>query len=337
MANETTRTSQTALVATERLMVGAIEANLPSYPVHRLLAWDSIDGFGADKKNYPVESDLGAASGGTEGTDLTANTEIGMGATKSVTTSEGVAIKSVITEKLVRKRAGGLGYSTVMQLFASEDMAALERVLAPEVRRMTAMALQKIEADCIAVLDDPSNSVGTSGSDISMLNLMQAIYQGDVQQMHLPASERGFILTPNQIHELNVEALSTGGGVGGALWSTGAADYDIFNAPAGSFVTDGLRGSFAGYRVYQYDHELRGTANGGADVVGFFGCLGSADRSPDSYGGKVPYGVLLWDQPLAFRFQYNASLRAMEIVPTAEYAASELVDNNGVKIVTDNV
>ena len=334
MSNETTRTSQTALVATEKLMVGAIEANLPDKPVHRLLSWDSLDGANADKKNYPVESDLGAASGGTEGTDLTSNTEIGMGATKAVTTSEGVAIKAVITEKTVRKRLGGLGFSTVLGAFQSEDIGALTTLLAPEVRRMTAMAMQKIEADCIAILDDASNSVGSTGVDIGISTMLQAIYQAETQQMHLPRSQRGFVLTPNQVHELNLEAAVTGGGYGGGLWSQNI-DYSLFNAPGDEAMMDGLRGSFAGYRVYQYDSELALSVNGGADVGGFFGCLGSPNRSPDSYGGKVPYGVLLWDQPLTFRFQYDASLRAMEIIPTAEYAASELVDNNGVSIVSD--
>ncbi len=338
MANETTSTSQATLIATEIQADGAIQANLTKHVFNNLLHHDNMDGAGSGTKRYAVESDLGASSGGTEGTAITANSELTMGSAVSLTPTEGVLDRATITEKVIMRRLGGMPADSVIGVFQSEDQAMLSQLLAPDIRRLVAKGMQKIEADALALLSAPSNSVGSTGVDASIMDLLTAVYQGKTQQMHRPPSEKGFVLTPNQTYEVDLEAVSTGGGVAGAIWNT-QADFSIANRPDDGLSALGRIGTFLRYSVYEYDHELRVTANAGADVVGAFMDIGNPNISPDApeLGGKPAFGVYLERHFLKFRYQYDAALRAMIVVMNADYIHGELVDSGAVGIITDAV
>ena len=335
MANETTSVSQTALIATEKIADGAILANLPKHVFNNLLHGDSIDGAGTNKKNYAVENDLGAAAGGTEGVDVAPTVELGMGTTVEVTPTRGVDDMALITLETAQRRLGGMPYRSVLELFQSEDEARLTAVLGPDIRRLVARAMQKVEADALALLSGISNTVGSSGSDVTVTNLLTSIYTLKTQQPHRPPSEWGFVLWPNQVLEIDLEAAVTGGGLGGALWNT-QADFGLLNRPEGD-PANGFVGTFLRYGVWEPDHELRITANAGADVVGALMCLSDPGTPPDApqNGGKVAFGVMLEGYPLTFSFEYDASMGGIEAVDRASYAHAELADPNAVGIVTD--
>lgn len=336
MANETTSTSQTTLIRTEILMDGAIRAAQPRLVVMNQLHWDDISAEPSGTVKYPVESDLGSASGGTEGTDLTTNTELGMASAVSVSPTEGAVFKAVITETVVKRRLGGMPYGSVIDLFQSHDVNALDAVLAPDIRRGTSAMLNKIETDATALLSTPSNVVGGgAGVDARIEDLFSAIYQMLKQQPLRPPSEWKFILAPHQIDEINRNALVTSGGLGGAIWSM-QANFGLANRPDDAGYEAGRLGTFLNYPVYAYDHELRLEESNAAKGALFAG--GTPTQSPRdaALAGRVGYGVLVWEAPIAFRFQYDVSLRAMEIVGSCRYALAELFDANGVEISTDD-
>lgn len=336
MANETTSTSQAALIATEVLMQGAIQANLPRLVVMNQLHWDDISAEGSGTVNYPVEADPGSASGGTEGTALTTNTEIGMGTTVQVSPTEGAVFRAMITETVVKRRLGGMPYNDVIDVFQSNDVNMLQALLAPDIRRGTVAMLNKIETDCIALVDDASAVVGDgAANDAKILDLFSATFQMLINQPLRPPSEWKFILCPHQIHEVNLDAAVTNGGIGGAVWNM-QANYGLAGRPTDALMSTGQFGSFLNYPVFAYDHELRLEATNAAK--GCFIAGGSPEQNPrdPALAGRVGYGVLVWEAPLRFRFQYQAASRAMEIIGSTRYGAKELVDKNGVTISTDD-
>lgn len=336
MANETTSAIQAAVIATERLARGAIKANLEKQVMVGLLHHDTMDGAPAPKKRYPVESDLGTSSGGTEGTPITANTAVGYASSVESTPSEGVLDRFVITEKTVMERLGGVGSRTVLDIFGSGDMSLIEALLRPDINRVYSRGANKIETDALALLSGISNTVGSTGVDMTLTNALEAIYQLKTQNPLRPPSEWCFVLAPNQTHELNLEALTGSGGLSG-IW-TAQAQNDLMNRPGDMWSMNGLLGrQILGFRVYEMSPGLVPTANTGADVVGGLICQGSPAQAPDdpALGGKTAFGVYLARHGLVPRFEQDADTRGMKCVINALYACTELVDNNAVGIVTD--
>jgi hypothetical protein len=333
MANETTSTSQAALVRTEVLMQGAIQAAKPRNVVMYQLHWDDISDADSGTVKYPVYADLGAASGGTEGTDITANTELTMATTVSVSPTEGAVFRATITETILKRRLGGRAYTSVVSALQSEDPAVLDALLAPDIQRGTAMMLQKMEADSVALLNDASTVVGPgAASTLGIADLLAALYNGMKNQPLRPPSEAKFILTPNQVNEINLEALTTSGGIGGAIWSM-QANYGIANRPDDAgFESSGRVGTFLNYPVHAYDHELRLVDTGAVFGALWYG--GTPTQSPRDPGlaGRVGYGVMVVEAPIQFRFEQDASLRAVEVVGSTRYGVAELFDLNGVAI-----
>jgi hypothetical protein len=337
MANETTTGTLAALIATEKLAQQAIQAHLPRMVLTGLVHRDSIDGERAPKKRYMVNSDLGAASGGTEGVDTTPTVAVNMGTSVDVTPSIGVKDMVLITEDAVMQALGVMA-SQVRGIFAEGSQAQFESILAPIVNRMIPRGLQKIEADGLsALLAASSTTVGSSGNDITIANLIQAQYQFRKNAALRPIGEAKYLLTENQKFEIDLEAASASGGVAGALWNT-QLDYSLLRRQAGDeFERSGLIGTFLGYEVYTYDNELIVTANAGADVAGAFGVFGVPGVAPDApqLAGKCGAWVYLERSPLSIQYQQDASLMAAEAVMSARYAWAELVDLNVVGIITD--
>lgn len=334
MANETTSTSQTALIATEVLAADSIRANLPKFVFLQLCHHDSIDGLGTLQKRYHVESDLGAATGATEGTDITANTELGMGTSVTKAPTEGVGIKALITDKTVRRRLGGTPFRTVRDAFMRGSLDQVKALLAPDVRRFTAMAFEKVENDALANLASLTNSVGTTNTVLSFTTLLQSLFT--MKTLEPLKEDWAYLLAPVGIHHLTLEALVTSGGLGGALWNTGTVDASFMGQPADPTM-NGFRGSFLRRPVFEYGHSVRPTANSGTDVVQAIFSRGSPQTPPDSFslGGKVGAFNFLEGHPLDFQTEPDASFRAVELVMTWEYIHHILVQD-GVKIISRN-
>ncbi len=336
MANETTSTSQAALIATEVISRETIAAHGPRMVMLGLVCHDTMDGEASNSKRYPVYSDLGAASAGAEAVDLTPTIELAMGTSITLAPTEGVADMALITDDTVMRRLGGTPHRTVRSVFESGSPEQRIALLAPDVRRMTKRGLQKIEADGLdTLLAAPSTSVGTTNTDLTILAALQAIRQHKVNQPLRPPSEWGFLLPGAAVQHLVVEAAVTSGGLGGALWGS-AIDFSIVNKPGDEFMANGRVGSILNYPVFEYDDELKVTANAAVDVLGMFFSIGNPARSTESYGGEVPHGVYLERHFLAFAFQADESLRSLEVIMNARYIWGEINDLDAVKILADN-
>lgn len=338
MANETTSAIQDSYIATERLSKQVIDAEGPRY-IARQFCMGDVGTDGAGKKRYLVGAVQAASSGGTEGVDLTPTRQLADGTPVDVTPSEGIADMALITEKTVRRRLGGTPHQTVISVFESGNKQLISQLLAPDVIDMTNGALKKYELDALdTMLNAPSNSVGTTNTDLTILVVITAIRQLKLQQPLRPPSEWMFLMPSIAKQHLDVEVLLTSGvagGAGGTLWGNWA-DYKLANRPGDEWVMNGFQGTIFNIPWFEYDDEFKETANGTTDVLGILMCMGDPRRTPDSYSKKVASFVYLEETPLTWRFQFDASMRSMEIIATADYAFAEMFDSNHVKFLIDN-
>jgi hypothetical protein len=336
VANETTAAVQAAAIASQVIRNQVIQAHLPKMTALGLMAQDSMDGEGSNTVRYVVDADLGAASAGTEGVDLTPTVALSLDTSVEVTPTEGVADMALITEDTVLRRLGGANYRSVKDVFASEDKAAISKLLAPDIARLTSRAMQKIVADAVAMaFASPTVQKGTTNTDLTMTALIQTIRGMKILQPHRPQSEWCFWLPTAGIEHLQIAAIATSGGFAGTLWGGGQARYNIANAPSDDLAAQSLLGDILGYQTYELDDEFNQLANGTTDVLGLMFCRGDGKSSPDSYAGKPPSFVYVERSPLDFAFQFDASLRSLEVISNARYGFGSFAGNQ-VGILIDN-
>lgn len=285
MASEVTSAAGSAgeLVAAEivsRLIIDAAYAMAVMPPLCRVA---DISGDATNTMEFP-KWPLLTASDLTEGTDAS-NTAVN---TTSVSvTADEAGIVVTVTDLLLR------GSQTGLELYAAELGKALAN---------------KIDTDLLAEVADFSNSVGSSGTNITEANFLDAIYTLENGNAIGPFVA---VLHPRQVGDLRTAlAASTG-----AIWgnpSSPAADIGV---------------SFA--NLY------------GVDLAKSTNCA-SVNSAADRQGVMMPMGN---QSGLAYvikaaantELQRDASLRATEIVVTAIYG-DECVNtaaNGGVAIITD--
>lgn len=334
----TTSAQQAALIATEVIAERAIAANLPRAKFINLVHHKSMDGMGSNKFRIPVDSALGAARGGTEGVDQTPGVQLGMAASIEVSPAEGVLEVALITDDTVMRRLGGMPFNTVRAVLESGNRAAIMAMLAPDIERLSAMAVQKIEQDGLALLPAIPNTVGPAGgtdAPLELVHCVQSIYQMKTQLPRRPRSEWAFLFAPIQTLDLNTEAIATSGGVAGTLWGSGRADFDLVNAQPET--EPGFIGTLFRQRCYEMDDELVPTANAGKDAVGALFSRSSPAIPPDSPAlarrpGAFSYVERHW---IHFAFEFDASLRSIEITMNARYIWTDLGSSDAVGLVSD--
>lgn len=338
MAYETTTNIQAALIATQVIRDRVIAAAAPRMFAMNLICHDSMDGEGSNTARYARYADLGAAAGGTEGVDLTPMFTHGMDTSIELSPMEGIADMSLITEDTVLRRLGGAIFRAVRDVLVSGNQAAIAKLLDTDVARQTARGMQKYEQDLMTtMLTAPSVSAGVTNTALSMLTIISALRKMKINQPFRPPSEWAFLLPTAGTEDLQLEAISSGGGgYQGTLWGGGQAKFGIANKPVDSWMTDGLLGDVLGTDVYEYDDELKVTANAGVDALGLLFCRGDPSRSPNDYQGKVPSFVFLERSPLDFIFDFDGSLRSVELINNARYIFGELADNNHVSVLVKN-
>lgn len=324
MANETTSTTYSTHSLSYILGENAVPANLPSLVVSRLANEVDIEGQPSNVFQVAVHADLGAASGGTEGTAISSNTALSYASAIQGTVVEGALVRAVVTDNAVATKFPGLaGVAEAMQTLAFEQKLA---VLQPEVNRLASMCFEKFEDDHCNLLAGFSNTAGQSGVDLSAADIFSAIYTYDT--LDAVNQQRAFVLTPNQVDELRRDLAVTGGGLGGALWNT-QVQANIFGA--NGIPENGLIGAFMGIPVYQYSHSLR-TISGG-NVAGALMAIGSGD--PSMAGNPVGALLTVRKGGLKVRMEQSAAERGTILVVGLEYVAVELKDEHGVSILTD--
>lgn len=327
----TITTTLTASILNEALSAVAIPAHLPKMVVvSQFSNKDSIAGLQTLSREYFPYSDLGAATTATEGSDFSTVTDMALGTSVTLTPTEAAVAMLQITrraaERSVLTGASGDAFDAA---FRSGNLNAAVSILAPHAMRLAEMCYEKAEDDHANLLGGFSNTVGSTGVDITVANAVAAQYT--LKTLEPVHEDWAYVLTPNQINELILEIGVTSGGLGGSVWS-GPADSGFFNMRPDA-AKNGFRGTFMGIPVYEYSHSLRTTANGGADVCGALICVG---RGSPAVAGYQP-GAMVFCEGNAMRFDIDrdASARNGELIAIWEYAVAELDDANGVSIITD--
>jgi hypothetical protein len=285
---------------------------------------DSIYGGHSLSKEYPVYSDLGAAATATEGTDFSTITTLSYASTITVTPTEAAVALAQVTDRGVRREAGGPG--DVAAAFASHDQAAMLRILEPHAMRMGNMVFEKLETDLQALLDDFSDTAGSTGNDLTVANMLTAIYK--IKENETEHDDYAFFLHPQQVADLRT-ALIGASGLTGVVW-TSQADASLVNSRR-DLDMSGFAGSFLGIPVFELSPSPNPLPNSGADVAGALMCRGVG--APDV--GQVGAIVMLEGKPLEVVCDYDVTLRAAEVLVVWEYAVAEIKDSHGVSIITD--
>jgi hypothetical protein len=317
-----TTTTTYANQITTALAMLALEPNRPKHVVHALANDDDLDGIPAKTKNYPLETLIAQASGGTEGTAITANTNLAMATSPGGTVVEGALIRSLVTEQAISKRVPGL--DGVPDLIARGSVDEHLAALGPEVRRLIDSCMRKYEDDHCNLLAGFSQSVGTSGSDFVLANALSAVYLYDAgDPMH---DDTAWVLLPNQVSELRTNLSSV---VDGAIWFQ-QGDASFFNLQPDA-ARNGYIGTLLGRPIYQYSQTLATPANAGADVVGAYMAVGRG--SPED--GQIGALAHLRNGGPIVRIQPDAPTRGVIVVVSMEYVAFEMRDASGIAIITD--
>lgn len=338
MADPTTLSSANAHVATEKLSEPVIAAHLPRMgALMSVVHFDtSMDGARSRTRKSSKNTDLGAASGGTEATDPSPNptVELAHATAVSGTVTTGVLETALISEETIKTELG-LTDAQVRPYFSANGAAfslqQMETLLAPYVQRLYPMGLQKIAADGYALFSSVANSVGDAASYTSIENMIEAIFAQRRQQPLRPTNERRFMLGNTQLERLTKEALITLGGIGGSLWNM-QAEFSSLNMPPDQFEGNGYVGGFLRYPIHEIDEELVPTS-GGADIgmFGNFGVPGVAADDP-RLAGRPGAFELSMETPLQIRAEVDTSKRAIELTMLARYLWLEWVDANVIRV-----
>jgi hypothetical protein len=286
MANEVTTAAASAgeLVAAEivsRLIIDAAYAEAVMPSLTRVADISNESTLTVEFPKWPLLT----ASDLTEGTDAS-NTAVNTTSTSVAADEAGIMI--TVTDMLLN--SAGIGG---LEPYATELGKALAN---------------KIDTDLLAEVSDFSNSVGTTGVDMTEANFLEAIYTLEAGNATGPFA---CVLHPIQVNDLRVALSATTG----AIWGGPSA-------PAADL------GAFASlYGVDVYKSTNCASVNIDADRQGFMGPVGN--QSGLAYVLKTGART---------EMQRDASLRATEIVVTALYG-DECVNpasNGGVAIITDH-
>lgn len=342
MANETTRGTMAAMIATEILAERAMQAHLPHLIMLHQVHWDSIDGQRAPKKRYMVENALGMSDGGTEGVDAQNNVQFGMGTSVEVSTSEIVLDMAEVTEDTVME-ALGVPSDVAIDIFSSGTQEQFEQILAPFVNRLIPRGLRRIEYELLQKLKGFSTSVGATNAEADIELALEAIYSQRVNRPLRPLAEHRFVVHPSVIYEWNNDLLSASGTGLSNAW-VNKADYTLLDKPGLSREMTGLVGSILQYPVFEYDGgedeftELAPTVQDGSGtgVVSAFGAFGTPNVAPDdpSLAGKPGALVYLERSKLRIAFAGRLEGRSARMRMNARAGFGELVDKNATSIIS---
>jgi hypothetical protein len=322
----TTTTTRSTVLLTELLSDVALEPLTPKTVFWPLINQDSIDGGAGLTRKYPKKSDLGAATAATEGVDFTSTTTLSYGTAITATPTEAAVARADITTRAIRRAFPGQPASVVMARILANDFTGLLGVLDDEARSLMRMCYEKVETDCCALLDDAATTVGSTGVDLSVANLLLAIY--DLEANEPEHEDFIFVMHPQQTADMRTALLSLSA-ASSAVWFQ-QADAGIVNF-AGDVSRNGLKGSFLGIPWYQTSPSVNPLPNSGADVAGALLCRGSGLPERGQRGAHV----FVEGHAPAFLLDVDPSARTIELMAIWEYAVVEHTDPHYISIVTD--
>lgn len=335
MSNETTSTTVTSRIRSEHIGAVARKAHTPKSVVTPLVNYASLAGLPTLTYQHTPEADLGPASAGTEGTEITANTELTYDSAVTFTVTEGALVRSLITIQAMERQVPGLdtGGLSPFDILNSMDYDAQLALLASYGARQLGMAAEKLEDDLLNLATSFSNTVGGGAAvDLSISDIIAAMFQHEAQNPVAPG--KALVLYPHQIRELRDEAGVTNGGFGGSVW-TAQGDLSFFNDRA-DISRRGFAGTLLGIPVYQAAHDLR-TESGNA-AYGALMTIPSNEAARNMDDPSPEYGawaMVEGNQPRWF-IESSAPNRGVILVLQHEFITGELDDLGGVAIVSDD-
>ena len=322
----TTTTTQTDRILAEIIEQVALPGSYPEIVLAKHVNVDpDLIGKPASAKSYPRLADDGAAGTATEGTEVTTVTTASMGTQLVLTPTEAAAIRFDLTDQTARKRAPGL--ATVHEAIDSLDIPRLLEIFGEEVMRQRKACMEKLEVDLWALTDDHSTSVGTSGQDVTLAVVRSAILAMTNKEIGR-FIDWALALAPVHVDDLVAEIAITGGGKGGAVWST---DIQSIVAARPGMSTDGLLAAVFGIPVIQGSTSVNPSPNGGADEAGVLFVRGVGHPR----GPRPGTYVQLIGNDIHTRFEGSITKRETKIVTIWEYAAGERADDMGITVIGD--
>lgn len=287
-------------------------------------------------KRYRVRTDPGEAVAGPGEATRLSNTYQAVAATNiEVTSTEFVADLAEFSFQAIADTMG-LSLDAVAEIMTNGSSEQIQQLLSMFVGDLVYRALRTAESAAIALFAGLGSSVGTSTQDWTLARMLAPRYQFRINQPHRSIREAKYIMPEIGISDVETEVLSTSGGVGGALWMQ-QAHYSIAENPGDAFANSGLLGQFLGHDVITIDPELNLTANGGADVLGFFGVPGVPGIAPDdpSIGGNP--GAFCFYERMKHRVDAERSFegRGGKLRSIWHGGFVETSDKDGVKLIID--
>lgn len=168
-----------------------------------------------------------------------------------------------------------------------------------------------LDDDIVALFPSLATSVGTSGADLTLANMVEGQANVRINGMR---GNLVYILDDQQALDYQAaQAASTSTTINGLMMPS----TDIDN---------GFLGTFFGQPVWQTG--LCDTANTGANVVGAVFVRGDTNPTTSCFGAVMT-------RDIRTELERDASARLTEFVATAKWGVAEISDLSGVKLVTD--
>ena len=154
--------------------------------------------------NMPRYADIGPAAAIAENADVSSTT-LSNGTQASFSPSE-YAIMAEITFKAARERVPGL--SNVASLIQSGTVEQVLAAFANDANRLGEAMNERIEIECVDALTSLANSVGSTGVDLSIANLEEALYTFATLEVGNINDDLALVLAPRSFLRLIQAALS---------------------------------------------------------------------------------------------------------------------------------
>jgi hypothetical protein len=297
MAAETTRTSLTEIVNSEAIAEVIMDYAADKIVIYPLVRVMNLAGRATATASFPAwEKDAGEDVT-TEGTTALTNVELQTTEISAITAAQ-VGILREVTD-----------FAAAVNILGEGGLAQFI------VQDGTYLCMEMLEDDLASLFASASNSVGTTGSDMTVANFVEAMAKLDTAKAR---GEKVCILDDQQASDLRLAVAASGSTVFG---NAGQTAQTILNSRSDAYV-----GELFGARIWLTN--LTDTANTNADVVG------SMFINAQSNPACTPYGVaLLWDPRL--KSLNLPDQIATQYATTMAYGVGEILDYAHVKIVTD--
>lgn len=302
MAAETTPTSVTEYVNSEwiRPVINAAAKGRAQAARFAL----QVDLRGKGTKTAAIGQEISdSAEGSLGGFDLTdavdmSNTEFET-QEATVSTAEYGIKRTVLDSTIEDNIFGEAGLFNYIVMSGAKDMAIC------------------LDDDVCALLASFATTVGTSGSDLTLANMAQAV--AALRNNEMPCEDGAvFVLDNQQGSDYDAALVASAG--------TQLANYHT--KPEEANGLDGYLGTRMMCPIYIT--SLTDTANAGADVAG--GLFIRGDEGRNSMSAAL---VVATSREVRVAYERDESLRATKVVITQRKGAAEAIDKSGVSVITD--